>query len=59
MSGLNAELGVKGEPMRNIPPPAVDFAHIRHMCDEHPLVDFWEIVFKYFLLLPEIPSSSR
>jgi hypothetical protein len=23
------------------------------MCDEHPLVDFWEIVFKYFLSLPE------
>jgi hypothetical protein len=59
MSGLNAELGSKREPMRNIPPSTNEFSRIRHACDEHPQAAFWEIVFDYFLSLPEIPPPSR
>jgi hypothetical protein len=59
MSGPNAELYIKREPMRGIPSPENHFARIRQVCDQCPLANFVDVVIEYFISLPIPPQRSK
>ena len=59
MSGMNLQLAVTDNPMRDIPPPAVVRLSLRQLCDQRPVANFFDIVVHYFRSLPEVPRQTR